>query len=365
MTDTINVQDAPIPPYRRRILDPRGRLVEGAEPTMTEAQTIEALRWMIFSRMFDARATGLQRQGRLGTVSPVKGQEASVMGLSMALNPDLDWIFPSYREVPAVIRHGIPAGVYLASLMGKVMAGRIPEGVNALPTQVALATQIPQAVGMAWGLKLQGKPGVVAACFGEGAASEGDTHEAMNLAGVKRAPVVFFLQNNGWAISTSTTQQSAGELYRRAEGYGFPGVQVDGNDLFAVYEAARDAVARARRGEGPSLIETITYRLSFHNTTDNPRAYLPDGWLEEAERLDPITRLTTYLHSTGLWDEGAEEAMRGEIKEELDAAVEWADAQPASLPEDVFNFAYVTPPERVRRQRAELLDFLESHQHDA
>ena len=365
MTNTINVQDAPIPPYRRRILDPRGRLVDGAEPTMTEAQTIEALRWMLFSRMFDARATGLQRHGRLGTVSPVKGQEASVIGVSMALNPDIDWIFPSYREVRAVLRHGIPAGAYLASLMGKVMAGRIPEGVNTLPTQVALATQIPQAVGMAWGLKLQGKPGVVVPFFGEGAASEGDTHEAMNLAGVKRAPVVFVLQNNGWAISTSTAQQSAGELYRRAAGYGFTGVQVDGNDLFAVYEAAREAVARARRGEGPSLIETMTYRLSFHNTTDNPRAYLPEGWLEEAERLDPIARLTTYLRGTGLWDEAAEEAMRGEIQEELDAAVEWADAQPAPLAEDVFNFAYANPPERVRRQRAELLDFLESQKRDA
>ncbi len=365
MTDTINVQDAPIPPYRRRILDPHGRLVAGAEPTLTEAQTIEALRWMFLSRMFDARATGLQRQGRLGTVSPVKGQEASVMGVSMALNPDTDWVFPSYREVPAVLRQGIPVGVYFASLMGKVMSGRIPEGVKALPTQVALATQIPQAVGLAWGLKLQGKPGVVVPFLGEGAASEGDTHEAMNLAGVKRAPVVFVIQNNGWAISTSGTQQTAGVLYRRAEGYGFSGVQVDGNDLFAVYEAAREAVARARRGEGPSLIETITYRLSFHNTTDNPRAYLPEGWLEEAERLDPITRLTTYLRSTGLWDDAAEEAMTGEIREELDAAVEWAEAQPASLPEDVFNFAYVTPPERVRRQRKELLDFLEAQKHDA
>ncbi|MGH7911133.1 MAG: thiamine pyrophosphate-dependent enzyme [Candidatus Dormibacteraceae bacterium] len=365
MSQTIDVQDAPIPAYRQRILDPHGRLVEGAHPTLSDAETIEALRWMLFSRMFDARATGLQRQGRLGTVSPVKGQEASVMGVSMALDKESDWIFPSYREVPAVIRHGIPVGTYLAALMGKVMAGRVPDGVNALPTQVALATQIPQAVGMAWGLKLQHKPGVVVAFFGEGAASEGDFHEAMNLAGVKQVPIVFVLQNNGWAISTSRALQSAGEFYRRAEGYGFPGVQVDGNDVFAVYDAARDAVARARRGEGPTLIETITYRLSFHNTTDNPRAYLPEGWLEEAERLDPIARLTAYLRSVGHWDDATEEAMTGEIKEELDAAVEWAAAQPASTPEDVFAFAYTRPPERVKRQRQELLDFLGSQKSDA
>ncbi|MFZ0215752.1 MAG: thiamine pyrophosphate-dependent enzyme [Candidatus Dormiibacterota bacterium] len=364
MSQTIQTVDTTVPSYRLRILDPEGNLVQGAAPSLDEPRTIEALRWMLLSRMFDAKATGMQRQGRLGTVSPVKGQEASVVGTAMALDPATDWVFPAYREFPAVMRQGMPLNRYFASLMGKVMAGRVPDGVNVLPTQVALATQIPQAVGFAWGLKLQRKPGVVMPYFGEGAASEGDFHEAMNLAGVKQAPVVFVLQNNQWAISTGRGMQSAGQFYRRAEGYGFPGVQVDGNDLFAVYKVAEEAVARARRGDGPTLIETITYRLSFHNTTDNPSAYLPDGWLEEAEKLDPIDRLTAFLRRQGLWDDAADRALRGDLTEELDAAAEAASAAPASTPDDVFNFAYDDPPARVQLQHQELLDFLRSERAD-
>ena len=364
MTQTIETVDTLVPPHRLRILDPEANLVSGEPPPLDEERTIEALRWMVLSRMFDAKATGMQRQGKLGTVSPVKGQEASVVGAAMALDPSTDWVFPAYREFPAVMRQGMPLEGYFASLMGKVMAGRVPDGVNVLPTQVALATQMPQAVGFAWGLKLQHKPGVVMTFFGEGATSEGDCHEAMNLAGVKGVPIVFLLQNNQWAISTTRAVQAAGEFYRRAEGYGFPGFQVDGNDLFAVYQVAEEAVGRARRGEGPTLIETITYRLSFHNTTDNPRAYLPDGWLEEAEKLDPIDRLTNYLRRQGLWDEAADRALRGDIAEQLDAAAEAALAAPASTPDDVFDFAYHTPPPRVEQQRRELLASLRDEQSD-
>jgi TPP-dependent pyruvate/acetoin dehydrogenase alpha subunit len=177
------------------------------------------------------------------------------------------------------------------------------------------------------------------------------------MAGVRRAPIVFVLQNNQWAISTSREVQSAGEFYLRAEGYGFPGRQVDGNDLLAVYEVAEEAVERARRGEGPSLIECVTYRLSFHNTTDNPRAYLPEGWLTTAEKEDPVTRVEAYLAKQGLWDEGTRAAVQGEITERLDAAVEAAIAMPASRPEDVFDNVYAEPPPRVLRQREELLRF--------
>jgi TPP-dependent pyruvate/acetoin dehydrogenase alpha subunit len=341
-----------IPRDRYRILDVEGRLVDGARPRLDLAGTVEAMRWMLLSRAFDARATALQRQGRGGVMSPVKGQEASVVGTAMALDPAIDWVVPSYRELPAVLRHGMPLERVFAGLMGKPGSAGVPEGVNALPTQVSLATQLPQAVGLAWGLRLQGKPGVVMVYFGEGAASEGDFHEACNLAGVVRAPTVFVLQNNQWAISTSREVQSAGEFYRRAAGYGFPGVQVDGNDLFAVYEAAAGAVERARAGDGPTLIECVTARLSFHNTTDNPSAYLPSGWLEQAEREEPIRRLRAYLADQGAWDEAIEAAVQGEIAEQLDAAVAAGDAMPAPDPEEVFEHAYADPPARVRRQRS-------------
>jgi pyruvate dehydrogenase E1 component alpha subunit len=189
---------------------------------------------------------------------------------------------------------------------------------------------------------------------GEGAASEGDFHEACNFAGVLRAPIVFVLMNNQWAISTSRDVQSAGEFYRRAEGYGFPGVAVDGNDLLAVYEVAADAVERARRGEGPTLIDCLTYRLSFHNTTDNPQAYLPDGWLEEAEREDPIRRVQGYLAARGLWDDATRAAVEGEVAEQVDGAVQAAVSMPSARPGDVFENVYGDPPARVRRQREEL-----------
>jgi len=339
---------------RHRVLDRDGNVVDGVRPRLDLERTVEGLRWMLLSRTFDARATALQRQGRLGLFSPVKGQEASVVGTALALDPATDWIAPSYRELPAVVRHGHPLERIFAGLLGKLTSSRIPDDVLVLPNQVALATQLQHAVGVAWGLQLQRKPGVVMAYFGEGAASEGDFHEACNLAGVRRAPIVFVLMNNQWAISTSREVQSAGEFYRRAEGYGFPGVAVDGNDLLAVYEVAADAVDRARLDEGPTLIDCLTYRLSFHNTTDNPRAYLPDGWLEEAEREDPIPRVQGYLAARGLWDDATRAAVEGEIAEQVDGAVEAAYAMPSARPGDVFENVYGDPPDRVRRQREEL-----------
>jgi pyruvate dehydrogenase E1 component alpha subunit len=340
-------------PAVRQHLDEEGRLV--GQATMPIDRVVEGLRAMKVSRALDARATALQRQGRFGTYAPAKGQEASLIGATMALDPEVDWVVPSYREAAATIKHGLPLERVVAAYMGKGRASQIPEGVRVLPVQAALAVQLPHAVGLAWGLRLQGKPGAVMTFFGEGASSEGDFHEACNLAGVVRAPVVFVLQNNGWAISTSRgVQSAAGRFSLRAKGYGFPGVTVDGNDLFAVYEAASEAVARARAGEGPTLIETITFRLSFHNTTDNPRMYLPDGWLAAAERKDPIRRVEAWLGAQGLWDDAAGTAMDGEIAEELDAAVAYAMAAPAMRPGDMFDDVYAELPPRVRRQRAEL-----------
>ncbi len=341
----------------RRYLDEEGRpLDERAESVMQPDQVVEALRFMMLSRAFDARATALQRQGRFGTYSPVKGQEASVVGTSLVLDPATDWVAPSYRELPALVRQGYPLDRLIAGYLGKVRHAKIPDGVNVLPSQVALATQLPHAVGIAWGLKLQRRPGIVMAYCGDGASSEGDFHEALNLAGVTGAPIVFVLQNNQWAISTSRRVQSAVDFFSaRAQGYGFEGVTVDGNDLLAVYEAAREAAEKARSGGGPTLIETITYRLSFHNTTDNPRRYLPEGWLEEAERKDPIRRVEAWLAGRGLWDEGARAAMEGEIAEEIDAAVAAAFAAPAPRPADVFADVYADPPPRVLRQRRELV----------
>src|SRR5580704_4000072 len=239
--------DDPVTPLR--LLEPSGALVAGAVSPFDDEQLLSALHLMMLSRAFDHKGVSLQRQGRFGTFSPVLGQEASVVGSAFALDPSRDWIVPQYRELPALLHQGLPLEQFILYFNGHPAGGAIPDGVKLLPIQISLAAQLPHAVGLAWGLQLQGIDGVVLTYFGDGASSEGDFHEACNLAGVVRAPVVFFLQNNGWAISTPRCQQSAARTFaERAPGYGFDGVVVDGNDLLAVYAATKAAVERARAG---------------------------------------------------------------------------------------------------------------------
>jgi pyruvate dehydrogenase E1 component alpha subunit len=286
---------------------------------------------MLLSRAFDRKATAMQRQGRFGVHAPLMGQEAAVVGSVLALDRAIDWIVPTYREVLAMAMHGCTLRRIAAMYMGRSEAAKIPEGVNVLPIAAALGTQLQQAVGLAWGLKLQRKPGVVLVYFGEGAASEGDAHEAMNLAGVARAPVVFFLQNNNWAISTPRAAQSAAaNLAARAKGYGFAGEQVDGNDVRAVHAATTAAVERARGGGGPSLIEALTYRLSFHNTTDDPSRYADPAELDAARTRDPIEALARLLGAD------RKEALDAEAAEEVEAAIAWALDQEPARPESIF-----------------------------
>jgi TPP-dependent pyruvate/acetoin dehydrogenase alpha subunit len=344
-------------PERRSVLQANGTLVEGARSRMDEEFLLEALRWMLLSRTYDERVIALQRQGRFGVFSPALGQEASVVGSAMAVDPSRDWMVPQYRELMAVVRHGYPLESITAQFMGKVGASsRIPDGVKVLPTQVALAAQLPHATGLAWGLQLQDKDGMVLAYIGEGGSSEGDFHEALNLAGVLRAPIVFFLQNNQWAISTPRRAQSATESFAlRAAGYGFPGVEVDGNDVMAVYDTTVEAVERARGGGGPTLIEAVTYRMGFHNTTDNPSRYLDPQEYEEAKQRDPIRRVIAYLHALGLWDERRDKELADAAREEVEQALERALAFPGVTPQQVFEDVYARPPERLIRQRAQAL----------
>jgi pyruvate dehydrogenase E1 component alpha subunit len=345
---------------RRSILKPDGTLVTGTRPRMDEEFVIEALRLMMLSRAYDERVIGLQRQGRFGVFSPGLGQEASVVGSAMALDPSRDWIVPQYRELMAVVHHGYPLELITATYMGKTTPDtRIPEGVNVLPAQVALAAQLPQASGLAWGLKLQGKDSVVMAYIGDGGSSEGDFHEALNLAGVQRAPIVFFMQNNQWAISTPRRLQSAAASFSlRAAGYGFSGVEVDGNDLLAVHDTAVEAVERARAGEGPTLVESVTYRMGFHNTTDNPARYQDPAEYEEAKQRDPIERVVKYLTALGLWDDERQQACREEVSAEIDRVLRAAEAIGGVRPEMLFDHVYAQPPRRLERQRAAFLKSL-------
>lgn len=319
---------------------------------MTPDQIAEAMRLMLLSRRLDELCIKLQRLNRLGVYGPVQGQEAAVVGSAIALDPSRDWMIPASREQPAMLRHGLPLENLLATYMGRIDHGRIPDRVNMLPRQQSIGAQLPHAVGLAWALKLRRQAGVALVYFGDGAASEGDFHEAANLAGVQRVPLVFVLVNNRWAISTPIDNQTAAtDLSVRAAGYGFPGVNVDGDDLFAVYEATRKAVARARSGEGPTLIEARTYRVGFHNTSDNPREYRDDAELAAAIASDPVDRLRRQATESGIWSADKEAEVEAEIVAELDAAYRSVSALPRPGAEAIFEHVYEELPGRVRRQR--------------
>lgn len=343
-----------VPPTERidplRILDTSGALL--GEPPVSDSKAVEALELMQLARTFDARATSLQRQGRFGTFSSVRGQEASIVGAAMALDPTRDWLAPQYRELPALLHHGLPLENFALYFMGHPRGCVIPPEVNILPIQISLAAQLPQAVGVALGLRLQGSDGVVTTFVGDGASSEGDFHESINLAGVTRAPVVFFLQNNGWAISTPRAKQTAARTFTdRAAGYGIHGVYVDGNDFFAVNAAMREAVERARTGQGPTLVESLTWRAGAHNTADDPTKYVTDADHEAWAGTDPIDRLETYLRSTGALDDATHDAMLDRCAEEVERALGLALATPPAAVDALFEHVYAEPFVRLNRQR--------------
>ncbi len=349
--------DAPITPLQ--VLRPDGTLRDGCACAMGEKQLLLALYLMMFSRAFDKRGISLQRQGRMGTFSPVHGQEASVVGSALALVAGCDWIVPQYRELPALLHHGLPLEQFILYFSGYPAGGYVPEGVRVLPFQISLAAQLPHAVGLAWGLQLQKLPGVVLVYFGDGASSEGDFHEACNLAGVVKAPVIFFLQNNGWAISTPRSRQSAARTFaERAPGYGFDGLLVDGNDLFAVYQATSAAIERARAGFGPTLIESQTYRLGPHNTSDDPTRYVSQDVLESWADHDPILRLQRYLTSRGLWNEGKRAEFENTRARAIDEAFAASRDVSPPTPDDLFNHTYYSLNERQKRQLREFVPFV-------
>ncbi len=326
-----------IPPMAR-YLDQDGELLE--DQPMSDEMALDGYRAMLRGRRFDERCVSLQRQGRMVTLAPGIGQEAATVGAAMALNQKTDWLVPQYRELAGQLWHGYPLRLAFLWHVGHPIAFQMPAGLNMLPFQAAIAGQLPQAVGLAWGLKMKRDPGVVLAIFGDGGTSQGDFHEAANLAGVMKAPVILLCQNNGWAISTTIQQQTASEtLAQKAIAYGFPGVQCDGNDLFAVYATVRDAVRRARDGEGPTLVEALTYRLGLHTTADDPTRYEPremhDAWVDR----DPLRRMQLHLMSRGVVDRPALDRIEEEVKEELRVA--WDEAQREPAPDPRFYFAQV------------------------
>ena len=338
----------PMPPMVR-YLDQDGEVLVDELP-MSDEMALAGYRVMLRGRRFDERSVSLQRQGRMVTLAPGIGQEAATVGAAMAIDARTDWFVPQYRELAGQLWHGYPLTLAFLWHVGHPIAFQMPGDLKMLPFQAAIAGQLPQAVGLAWGLKLKGDPGVVLAIFGDGGTSQGDFHEAANLAGVMKAPIIFLCQNNGWAISTSISQQTASEtLAQKAVAYGFPGIQCDGNDLFAVYATVREAARRARAGEGPTLVEAITYRLGLHTTADDPSRYEPPELHELWVNRDPLRRMQLHLIARGVVDKAALDRIEDEVKDELRVA--WEEAQREPPPDPAFYFGQVHADQSPRLKR--------------
>lgn len=343
-----------VPPLQ--LLHPSGRLLADTPP-LDEAQTMRGLRAMLLGRRFDERCVNLQRRGLMVTLAPGIGQEACSVGSVLPLDPAQDWFVPQYREAAGQLHHGLPLKQAFLWHMGSPLGFYIAPGLRMLPFQAAVAGQIPHAVGLAWGLALQKKRGVVVVHFGEGATSQGDFHEAANVAGVMKAPVVFFCQNNYWAISTACSLQTAARTFaQKANAYGFPGIQVDGNDLFAVYAAMHEAVERARNGGGPTMIEALTYRLGMHTTADDGSRCEPAGMRDEWRPKDPLIRLQRYLQHRGVWTDAVGEQMEQDVAAELDEAWRAAQAEPPPRLEDSLDHVFAEKTPRLREQRRQWLE---------
>jgi len=350
-------------PYRINhlsILDQSGQVDKSLEPQLSDELLLKLYRAMLLGRRFDERMLILQRQGKIGTFPPIKGQEAQV-GAAAALDPD-DWIVPSFREAPVERWRGKPMERILLYYGGYSEGGPIPDGLNLLPISVPVGSQMLHAVGIGYGIKYRGQNAVVATFFGDGGTSQGDFHEAMNFASVYQTPVVFICQNNQWAISLPRSEQTHSRtLAQKAIAYDMPGLQVDGNDVLAVYKGVKDAVDRARSGEGPTLIEMVTYRLSMHTTADDPKKYRTEEEVREWEKRDPITRFEKYLRDKGILDDRKSQAVGEQVKTEISAAERrWSELVEKRLnPLDMFEHAYAELTPTLREQRETLKGELE------
>lgn len=346
-TDATPLHDAPFV----QLIAPDGGAVTDTDVGLKPDELRELLRLMILSRRLDRECMALQRQGELTVYPPFEGQEAAQVGSAFALEAE-DFVFPSFRELAAAVVRGVNVVEYLEYHRGIWHGG--PYDVVAsrfAPICVPVATQIVHAVGWAMGAKLDRLSACSLAYFGDGASSEGDFHEAANLAAVFGAPAILFCQNNAWAISVPLKEQAAAPIYRRAEGYGMPGVRVDGNDVLAVYRVTKEAADRARAGEGPTLIEAMTYRIGPHTTADDAARYRSNDEVAAWRERDPIDRYRKHLLTSGT----ADDSFVGDCEEE---AREWVADVRAKLTavgpppsDELFAFAYAEPPPNLERER--------------
>lgn len=346
------------------VLRDDGTTDPATDPHMPAELLMRAYREIKRLRLLDARMILVQRQGRVGFYGACTGQEATPIATGLALAKD-DWVFPALRESAVMLVRGFPLVPYLAQIYGNaadVLKGRqMPShmsgrAVNQVSWSSVIGPQLPHAVGAAWAAKLRRESTVTVGFIGDGGTSEPDFHNAMNLAGVYKVPCVMICQNNHWAISVPTSRQTASPTIAvKGRAYGVPSVRVDGNDVIAVYKAVSEAVARARAGGGPTFIESLTYRIGAHSTSDDPSRYRSDDEVKAWVARDPLARLRRHLVHRGLLDDAIDAAMEQELSEEIGKAITEVESYGPPARETLFDDVYGERPWHLEEQRAELL----------
>ncbi len=323
-----------------QVMDEHGNIDQQLFPSgVDDNKIIEMYKWMSFARALDAKALSLQRQGRAVTYAPLVGEEATQVGSAMAMGPN-DFFVPNFRQHGVFLVRGLPLYAIFLYWKGYEEGSTVGKGVNAVPYIVPVSTQLPHATGIAFAQKYRKTGGTVVTYVGDGGTSEGNFYEAMNFAGIMKAPLVLIIENNGWAISEPRSEQTVAQtLAQKAIAAGIPSIQVDGNDVIAVYKATRDAIAKS--ADGPYVIECITYRMSMHTTADDPTKYRSDAEVEAWKPKDPILRVRNYLAKKSMWDDSKESAMADEHIKKIDAAVEEAEkfkADPRSMFQNIYSY---------------------------
>lgn len=344
---------------RLEILDKDGNTDSKSMPDISKEELLNLYRSMRQMRAFDEKALKLQRQGRIGTYGSLRGQEAAQAGLAVHLSEADDWVVQSFREHGVLMTRGVPMETIYAYWKGDERGNLADTGIKCLPPSVPVGSQLLHAVGLGLGLKKKAMPGVAVGFAGDGATSEGDFHEAMNFAAVFKTRTLLYIQNNGWAISVPFKKQTAAEsIAQRGHAYNVPTVQVDGNDVLAVYEASRIALEHIRKGDGPYLIEAVTFRMGDHTTADDHTRYRDAEIVKHWEARDPIDRMRKFLTKEKILGKTDDTAIGEEVTRAVDDAVKALESIPAPDPMSIFETMYAEKPWYLEEQQAMLRDEL-------
>ncbi len=342
-----------------QILDPDGRIVDEESAKKIPKEDMHKMyRTMIFTRLWNSKALSLQRQGRMGTLASVRGQEAANVGMGFALAPD-DWFCPAFREYGAMFVRGVKPAELFRYWGGDEHGAKLPEDSRMLPVCITVGSHLCHAVGIAWGAKIKGEKIAVLSSSGDGSTSQGDFSESLNFAGVFKLPVVFAIQNNHWAISVPVHRQTASEtIAEKACAYGIEGARVDGNDVFGVYSAVKKLLDQARTDFKPALVELVTYRMDDHTTADDATRYRTEEMMGPWRSKDPIDRVRKYFMAEQGWSEKDDEDLVNQCTSEVEKAVQDYEGFPHPEPTDIFEHAYKEMPWNLKEEREEMIRHL-------